>query len=244
MATSVTEAIILAGGLGTRLQAHVPDLPKCLAPVAGLPFIDHVIGYLQQAGINRFVFSLGYRGSLIENHIQTAYPDIASVFVVEDNPLGTGGAIQLAGKQANSRYVAIINGDTLFKVNLDSLSAVHQMNQAVCTLALKPMNGSNRYGSVTTDVTGRITHFAEKKWQDRSLINGGIYILDMPSFLQEQLVAPFSFETDYLAAYYQQRKIYGQVQDTYFIDIGVPADYERAGKELNDEWRMMNDESV
>jgi D-glycero-alpha-D-manno-heptose 1-phosphate guanylyltransferase len=232
MATAVTEAIILAGGLGTRLRAHVPHLPKCLAPVAGQPFINHVVGYLQQAGIQRFIFSLGYMGALIKKHIEATYPHIETVFVTEDSPLGTGGAIQLAGRQASSRHVAIVNGDTLFKVDLQSLSTVHQTQQAACTLALKPMHGSDRYGSVTMDATGRITHFAEKKWQGRALINGGIYILDMPRFLQAPLAAPFSFESNYLEVYCQQRNIYGQVQDSYFIDIGVPADYERAQHEL------------
>lgn len=232
MATSLTTVIILAGGLGTRLQAAVPHLPKCLAPAAAQPFINHVIGYLQQAGFQRFVFSLGYMGSLIETHIRDNYPNIEAVFVTEDKPLGTGGAIQLAGKQAHSTDVAIVNGDTLFKVDWAGLYEAHQRNQAACTLALKPMLNCNRYGTVAVDATGRIIQFAEKKEQDHGLINGGAYILNMPRFLQTPLVAPFAFETAYLEAFYRQEPIYGQTQDAYFIDIGVPADYERAGSEL------------
>lgn len=232
MASSITEAIILAGGLGTRLQAAVPNLPKCMAPVAGQPFINHVIGYLQQVGIQRFIFSLGYMGTQIEEHIRVNYPHLETVFVTEDTPLGTGGAIQLAGKQANTTHVAIVNADTLFKVDLVSLAALHQSQEAACTLALKPIQDSERYGCVTIDATGRITQFTEKKAQAAAVINGGVYILNMPSFLQTLLIAPFSFEREYLASYYLQHKIYGQVQDTYFIDIGVPEDYERAGREL------------
>jgi D-glycero-alpha-D-manno-heptose 1-phosphate guanylyltransferase len=232
MATSITEAIILAGGLGTRLQGVVPNLPKCMAPVAGQPFINHVIGYLQQAGIQRFIFSLGYRGEQIEKHIRQTYPFVDAVFVTEDIPLGTGGAIQLAGKQAATTDVAIVNGDTLFKVDFVSLAALHHSKEAACTLALKPIQQAERYGCVTVDAMGRITQFAEKKGQEAALINGGVYILSMPLFLQTPLAAPFSFEKNYLETFYLQHKIYGQVQDTYFIDIGVPEDYERAGREL------------
>lgn len=232
MATSITEAIILAGGLGTRLQGVVPNLPKCMAPVAGQPFINHVIGYLQQAGIQRFIFSLGYMGAAVEKHIRETYAHLETVFVTEATPLGTGGAIQWASKQASSTDVAIINGDTLFKVDFASLATLHHTTEAACTLALKPIQQADRYGCVTVDATGRITQFIEKRGQEPALINGGVYILNMPLFLQTPLAAPFSFEKDYLEAFYLQHKIYGQVQDAYFIDIGVPEDYERAGKEL------------
>lgn len=235
MATSITEAIILAGGLGTRLQAAVPNLPKCMAPVAGQPFINHVIGYLQKAGIQRFIFSLGYKGEQIQKHIQENFSDIEAIFVTEAVPLGTGGAIQLAGKQASSKDVAIVNGDTLFKVDFASLASLHHSKEAACTIALKPIQQSERYGCVTADTTGRITQFIEKKGQGATLINGGVYILNMPLFLQVPLAAPFSFEKNYLEAFYLQQKIYGQVQDAYFIDIGVPEDYERAEEELNNE---------
>lgn len=232
MATSVTEAIILAGGLGTRLQTVVPHLPKCMAPVGGQPFLHYVIGYLQKAGINRFIFSLGYKGEQVEKYVREKYPTIEAVFVTEDTPLGTGGAIQLAGQQAIETDVVIVNGDTLFKVDLVKLTALHQRQAAACTLALKPIQNSERYGSVTINATGRITEFAEKKWQEAAFINGGVYLLNMPLFLQAPLTAPFSFEKNYLEAFYLQHQLYGQVQDAYFIDIGVPEDYERAGREL------------
>lgn len=235
MANSITEAILLAGGLGTRLQGVVPNLPKCMAPVAGQPFINHVIGYLQQAGIQRFIFSLGYMGEQVEKHVRETYPQLETVFVTEATPLGTGGAIQWAGKQAISTDIAVVNGDTLFKVDFASLATLHHSKEAACTLALKPIQQSDRYGCVTVDATGRSTQFIEKKGQEPALINGGVYILNMPLFLQTPLAAPFSFEKDYLEAFYLQHKIYGQVQDAYFIDIGVPEDYARAEEELNDE---------
>lgn len=232
MNVPVTEAIILAGGLGTRLRAAVPDLPKCMAPVAGHPFLHYIITHLQRQGINRFIFSLGYLGHIVEGYVRTNHPTLQAVFVTEDSPLGTGGAIQLASKSADSNPVLVVNGDTLFSIDVPELAAWHHLHTADCTIALKPMTNVDRYGAVQLDDTGRVVHFAEKQWYDEALVNGGVYLLNTASFLQEELQAPFSFETDYLANKHSQRNIFGRIEDAYFIDIGIPEDYERAGKEL------------
>src|SRR5688572_27909966 len=118
---NVTEAIILAGGLGTRLRDTVPDLPKCMAPVAGRPFIFHVINYLRSQGIERFIFSLGYRHEIIEDYLNNNFSSLDHVVVIESSPLGTGGAIKLACEAATSKTLVLANGDTLYKVNLESM---------------------------------------------------------------------------------------------------------------------------
>jgi D-glycero-alpha-D-manno-heptose 1-phosphate guanylyltransferase len=228
----ITECIILAGGLGTRLRSAVPDLPKCMAPVAGKPFLAHVIDYFRNQGIERFIFSLGYKHETIEAFLNTAYTHYNKQYVIEQEPLGTGGAIQLACRQATEKDVLVVNGDTLFSIQLAKLTAFHQQHQAHCTLALKPMHHFNRYGVVELKENGAIKSFKEKQYYESGLINGGIYALQVAAFLNEGLPATCSFEKDYLEKLYTARPMYGVVQDEYFIDIGIPEDLERANTEL------------
>lgn len=228
----IREAIILAGGLGTRLRDAVPDLPKCMAPVAGKPFIDHVIAYYRQQGIQRFVFSLGYLHHLIEAHIRNVHTGIEMEFAIEAEPLGTGGAIRNACTYAKEDQVLVLNGDTLFRIELEELSRFHASENADCTLCLKPMTHFNRYGVVELNAEDRVIAFKEKQHYEKGLINGGVYALQRRPFLAEALPERFSFEKDYLEVFYRQRKLCGIVQSGYFIDIGIPEDFNRAQTEL------------
>src|SRR5258706_6630752 len=115
------EAIILAGGLGTRLRNSVPDLPKCMAPVAGRPFLFYVINYLRSQRIEKFIFSLGYKHEVIEEWLAEQFATLDYQCVIEEEPLGTGGAILLACKKTTQKNVLIANGDTLFKINAERL---------------------------------------------------------------------------------------------------------------------------
>jgi D-glycero-alpha-D-manno-heptose 1-phosphate guanylyltransferase len=229
---AIKECIILAGGLGTRLRSAVPDLPKCMAPVAGKPFLAHVIGYFQKQGVEKFIFSLGYKSEVIQDYLETEYPALHKQYVIEQEPLGTGGAIQLACRQATEKNVLILNGDTLFSIQLPALTAFHEQHQAHCTLALKPMQHFDRYGVVEIAADGAIKSFKEKQFYESGLINGGIYALQVATFLKEGLPEKFSFEKDYLEKLYTVRPMYGIVQDEYFIDIGIPEDFEKANREL------------
>jgi D-glycero-alpha-D-manno-heptose 1-phosphate guanylyltransferase len=229
----INEAIILAGGLGTRLRSAVPDLPKCMAPVAGKPFIFHVITYFHQQGISRFIFSLGYRHEIIESYLAEQFSSLNYSCSIEKEPLGTGGAILKACSLSISRQVLVLNGDTLFAVNAADIAKDHAQHDADCTLALKRMQDSDRYGVVETAIDGKIISFKEKKWYTESFINGGVYALNVENFVNTSFPEKFSFEKDYLEKSYHEKKIYGLVQDGYFIDIGIPEDYERAQKELN-----------
>jgi D-glycero-alpha-D-manno-heptose 1-phosphate guanylyltransferase len=228
----VKEAIILAGGLGTRLREAVPDLPKCMAPVAGRPFLSHVIDYLRMQGIERFVFSLGYRAEAIERYLQEHDPTLDYVSVVEEEPLGTGGAIHLAIQKTNSKDILVANGDTLFKINLKELAALHQKKDAACTLALKPMQAFDRYGAVEINEENTVLSFREKQFFEEGLVNGGSYLIDKNKFLSRHFPHKFSFEKDYLEKYTGENAFSGSVQDAYFIDIGIPADYQKAQEEL------------
>lgn len=229
----IKEAIILAGGLGTRLRSIVNDVPKCMAPVAGKPFLYFVIEYLLQQGVDKFIFSLGYKSEVIIDYLNDQYPTLNSQYSIEAEPMGTGGAIKLACSFATEKDVLILNGDTFFKINSNELSSFHTEHNADCTLALKPMHHFDRYGVVELNADSSVASFKEKQFYETGLINGGVYALNVTSFLREDLPQKFSFEKDYLETFFDKRKMYGIIQNEYFIDIGIPEDFERAQKEFH-----------
>ena len=245
------EAIILAGGLGTRLRSVVTDVPKCMAPVAGQPFLKHVIRYFLSQGIERFIFSLGYKHEVIEEFLSREFPTLNFQCSIEEEPLGTGGAILLACRRAIESDVIVVNGDSLFKVNVQKGFESHIDNEAECTLLLKSMTNFERYGVVKLDTDFRVQKFKEKQFYQAGDINGGVYVLNVESFLDLTLPEKFSFEKDYLEKHVSSGKIFGTIQDEYFIDIGIPEDYQRAQLELmqiplhleniNDGWTIFLD---
>jgi D-glycero-alpha-D-manno-heptose 1-phosphate guanylyltransferase len=228
----IKEAIVLAGGLGTRLKKIVSNLPKCMAPVAGQPFLKHVIRYLLSQGIEKIIFSLGYKHEVIEKFLNDEFPALNYQCSIEEEPLGTGGAIHLACKRATEANVLIVNGDTIFKADIQKAVEFHEERKAECTLLLKPMQDFDRYGTVELDNDYTVKNFKEKKFIQTGDINAGIYVLNIENFLSKELPEKFSFEKDYLEKFYADRKIFGIIQDVYFIDIGVPQDYQSAQEEL------------
>jgi D-glycero-alpha-D-manno-heptose 1-phosphate guanylyltransferase len=232
MTNKITEAIILAGGLGTRLRSAVPHLPKCMAPVNQKPFIEYIINNLSKQGITRFIFALGYKSEIFNNFLHTVLNKDEYVISVEDEPLGTGGAVKQSLSLALTQNVLITNGDTLFKADIQQVGNFHKNKFAECTLALKPMKNFDRYGVVELDAENKVKNFKEKQYFFEGLINGGVYLLNTTAFKKKSFPQKFSFEKDYFEKDYLQGNIYGIVQDAYFIDIGIPEDYEKAQHEL------------
>jgi len=228
----IKQAIILAGGLGTRLRSVVSDVPKCMAPVAGKPFLHYVIAHLQNNGIQSFIFSVGYKSESIINFIKNDCSGISYQFSVEEKPLGTGGAVKFSLEKTTERNILLCNGDTLFKANINELNNFHLLHNSDCTLCLKPMINFDRYGVVELDNDDLIVSFKEKQFYKKGLINGGVYALNAETFINKNLPEKFSFEKDYLEKFVKEEKMFGLIQDAYFIDIGIPEDYERAQKEL------------
>src|SRR5438552_11138334 len=173
------EAIILAGGFGIRLHSVVPGLPKCMAPVAGQPFLKHVIRYLLSQAIEKFIFSLGNKHEIIEEFLNDQFPALNYQCSIEEEPLGTGGAVQLACKRTTEKNAVIINGDTLFKADIQKASLFHVENKAECTILLKSMQNFDRYGAVELDDDYTVKSFNEKQFFQTGDINAGIYILDI-----------------------------------------------------------------
>jgi D-glycero-alpha-D-manno-heptose 1-phosphate guanylyltransferase len=228
----ITEALILSGGMGTRLKDTVPDLPKVMAPIDGIPFIYFLIKNLQKKGITHFIFLLGYKHEIISNYLDTYFPDINKTYVIEETPLGTGGAILQGLQYCSQETVAITNGDTYFDVDLTQMELLHNKNRSICTLALKPMQNYDRYGSVLFDNDFLISDFIEKKFTEEGFINGGFYLLDKQSFLKYSFEKVFSFEKDFLENKNRNKNMYATIQDSYFIDIGIPEDYSKAQQEM------------
>jgi D-glycero-alpha-D-manno-heptose 1-phosphate guanylyltransferase len=233
----IKEAIILAGGLGTRLQSVVSDVPKCMALIGEKPFLHYVIDFLEKGGIKHFILSVGYLHEMIEEYLSKNYGHLNYTISLENEPLGTGGAIKLACNKCLEKNVLITNGDTLYKVDTSALSKLHKGMNAACTLSLKQMRYFDRYGVVELNEDHSIKSFKEKQYYTSGLINGGLYALNIQSFLKENLPVKFSFEKDYLEKnvkdkHHEKPKLYGIIQDGYFIDIGIPEDYARAQKEL------------
>lgn len=228
------ECIILAGGFGTRLQSVVNDVPKCMAEVAGKPFLEHLFHYIEGQNIDHVILSLGYMADVVigwlEN-VKTSY-NFKISYVVENKPLGTGGAIKLAFEEVSAEYAFIINGDTFFDVNMASLMGAFEKSKADVLIALKPLSDFDRYGSVQLDNSMRIIQFEEKKYIKEGLINGGVYLVSGNIFSKLDLPENFSFEKDIMEAHLKDLYIYGSIQDTYFIDIGIPSDFEKANNDF------------
>lgn len=222
------EAIILAGGLGTRLQGVIGAYPKCMAPVNGRPFLGYLFDYLERQQCTRVILSLGYKHKIITDWVEEQDVLFEIDCAIEQEPLGTGGGILAAMSIAETEDVAILNGDTMFDVHLAELKRFHKSNNAEATLALKKMHSFDRYGIVNTDAKGIITAFEEKQFCEEGLINGGAYFINTDAFMKRELPDKFSFEKDYLEKFCGQRQFYGYISDSYFIDIGIPADYDKA----------------
>lgn len=232
------EVLILAGGLGTRLRSEVKDVPKCMAPVAGKPFLWYLLKDLNKyKEVTRVILSVGYLREFIFKWIESVRREFsfAIEYAIEEKPLGTGGGIKLALNQTVTNNVIVLNGDTYFAVNLNELMTVHLQNPSAVTLALKPMSNFDRYGRVIIDESDkRIVEFKEKEHCKEGLVNGGVYVINKLEPIFEGLPEKFSFETTVLETQCRLGKLFGVVQNGYFIDIGIPSDYHRAEIELKD----------
>lgn len=222
------ECIVLAGGLGTRLQSTIGAIPKCMATVAGQPFLFHLFQYLEEQNCSRVILSLGYKHEIVENWLIATDWEFEIEIVIEKEPLGTGGGIALAMQKVKGENVFVVNGDTMFRVDFATMFLFHNTRESNTTLALKQMENFSRYGVVRYDERHKILSFEEKKHQESGTINGGIYLINKAFFDTNTLPQKFSFEQDFLEKFVSEGTFYGFVADAYFIDIGVPEDYAQA----------------
>jgi D-glycero-alpha-D-manno-heptose 1-phosphate guanylyltransferase len=224
----VNTAIILAGGLGTRIKDTVPNLPKPMAPINGRPFLEYQIDYLIQQGITKIILSVGYLKEAIINHFGNQYKKASIEYSIESSPLGTGGALMLALKN-QTEPVLVINGDTFFEIDLMELAKLHHVNNSKLTIALFRTDPIKRYMGIEIGNNGEILTL--KMSSNASLINGGIYLIEPFFFdsLDFETGKKFSFEDDILVKIVENGdNLFGKEFAGLFIDIGIPDDYYRA----------------
>ena len=229
------EAIILAGGMGTRLRTVVSDVPKPMAPVAGKPFLAWQLDYLIASGIERFIISTGYGAEIIKNYFGSAYREKEIVYAREESPLGTGGAIRFALDFASQKRVFVLNGDSLCDAKFSQLRSATSASPEALGIGVKYVSNAGRYGAIDFDSeTYRIRRFGEKSNQEAGWINAGVYDIPRDALDEFALNSNFSFEVDFL----QKMKniaLVAQPLGEFFIDIGIPEDYRRA-QELIPAW--------
>jgi D-glycero-alpha-D-manno-heptose 1-phosphate guanylyltransferase len=227
------EAVILAGGFGTRLKSVVSDLPKPMALINNIPFLAYLLDLLQKNDFEKVVLAAGYKFEAIESYFGSSYKNISLIYSIEKEPLGTGGAISAAAGLINTDYFAVLNGDTFFDVNFDIMEQKFLNHNTGLMVALKPMENFERYGTVEINAE-RITSFNEKRHCEKGLINGGIYIISKDWLGKRAPGKKYSFEKDVLEKVVGRESIGYYISNGYFIDIGIPEDYRRAAKELPD----------
>lgn len=226
------DAIILAGGFGTRLRHIVSDAPKPMAQIAGKPFLDYLFEYLSIQGVKKVILAVGYLHNKIEERYRKNFMGIDIEYSVEDRPLGTGGAIKRAMKGCSGDYAAILNGDTFFNADLNAMEQLYTQNRADAVIAVKRMRDFDRYGALKIE-KGRIIGFYEKQFCENGLINGGIYILGK-HFSMNSEKESFSLEKEYFEMDTAGKKLYAFESDGYFIDIGVESDYFKADGDFHE----------
>jgi len=226
------KAIILAGGLGTRLRSAVPDLPKPMAQIMGRPFLAYLIDYWIDQGIGHFVLSVGYKYQKVIDYFGGSYRGAIIEYSIESEPMGTGGGLLLSIKKLNENAPFILlNGDTYFPVDLRELEGFAKKTKSDISLSLVAMSNPQRYLGVKITDDGVIANFKCDDNQIKKMSNGGVYWVDPRALSQLQLdmTKKIAFEDEILPmAALQGYKVTGKLFDSPFIDIGVPEDYERA----------------
>jgi len=229
--SSIKEAIILAGGLGTRLRSVVRDIPKPMALLQEKPFLEYLLSYLASFGITHTILSVGYKYEVIKEYFGDNYKGIELSYAVEKAPLGTGGGIKYALSFARTESLFLLNGDSFFNVDLHDLGEFYNAYQPDMAMTVKKMRNIERYGTVELDVC-KVISFLPKAPVRFGFINGGVYAISRRLFDRFPLGDVFSFESDFLGAYLEELRICAMKSNEYFIDIGVPEDYEKAQEEL------------
>ncbi len=229
------EAIVLAGGFGTRLQKVVSDVPKSMALINKRPFLEYLFDYLISRDVTRVVLAVGYKHEIISEHFKDCYKSLQINYSVENEPLGTGGGIRLALWKIEGPRALVMNGDSLFRFDYRQLMAYHLKKKADATLALRKLDDTSRYGRVTITRAGRLNGFLERSLSaGPGYINGGVYIIEKSFLMVPELRGRFSIEKDCFENFYHDLKFYGYPADGFFLDIGIPEDYLKAQHEFTD----------
>ncbi len=229
------KAIVLAGGFGSRLAHITQHTPKPMAKIGGRPFLEYLLDNIINQGVDHIILSVGYKWKMIESHFSDCYKGVPVSYVVESVPLGTGGATQKAFRQIDVEDALVLNGDTFCQVDLRKLTHFHQSNNSCFTMTIKSIEDVSRFGRVQVTESGVIQAFLEKGYDGHGLINTGVYVIKKSLFQQYSCPESFSLEMDLIEKHLLTINPLGFLTDRYFIDIGIPEDYERANCEMINE---------
>ena len=222
------QAVILAGGKGTRLRSVLADRPKVLAEVARKPFVCYLLDHIASFGIRRAVLCTGYMGEMVRDTLGAMQAGVSLQYSQETHPLDTAGAVRLALHLIDSDPVLVMNGDSLFRSDLVAFYENHKAKNASASLMLAKVDDVSRYGSVRIDNDGRVICFVEKqRGQGAGLINGGTYLLNKSVITSIPADRPISFERDTFPSLVG-RGLHGHVGTGLFLDIGTPESYAAA----------------
>ncbi|HIX16050.1 MAG TPA: nucleotidyltransferase family protein [Candidatus Hungatella pullicola] len=223
------QAVLLAGGLGTRLRSVVSDRPKPMALIEGRPFMEYVVRELKKHGITEIIFAVGYKGSMVEEYFKDGSQlGIQVSYAYEETLLGTAGAIKNAGRLVTEERFFVLNADTFYQIDYSRLTLLCQERDLDMALVLREVSDVSRYGQAVLKDSW-LTAFDEKVAESRpGTINGGVYLMKR-SLLDEIPEGKVSLEHDMIPKWLHSgdKKLGGIVNDGYFIDIGVPKDYFR-----------------
>ena len=225
------EAIILAGGLGTRLAAKLSGIPKAMAPVAGRPFLHILLAQLRRAGCSRVLLSVGHLHQVIQDCFGASFRGMRLDYVIENSPLGTGGAIRLALSEVAEESALVLNGDTFLEADYAAMFRFHAAQAASLTIAVTHQPDIARYGGVLLQEK-RVVGFQEKGRSGPGWINAGAYIVEKNLQWPQALPEKFSFEIDFLVPRIGRLAPAAYEVDGFFLDIGIPEDLARAQTEL------------
>ena len=224
------EAIILAGGLGTRLRDVVSDVPKPMALIRGKPFLELLLHNLEQKGFERIILSVGYMANSISDYFGNKFGNLELCYEVEATPLGTGGALQVALRKCLNDHIFVFNGDTFLDLEIECVEALWAANHNPVMVA-REVPDMARYGQLVTE-SERVVKFLPKGKASRGLINAGCYLLPKDILSNFQLGLPFSLESDFFPKYIQSNTLNFYTSHGFFIDIGIPEDYLRAQDQI------------
>jgi D,D-heptose 1,7-bisphosphate phosphatase len=217
----VREALILAGGVGSRLGELTADLPKPLIDVGGVPFIDTLLWNVRRHGIQRIVFSLGVHADRFVEHLDSlSWPEVEIICRVEPEPLGTGGALAFAGAALADDEFLLLNGDTLFDFNYLDLALQRREQRVPAALALREVHDAGRYGAVVL-AEESVVGFSEKSSEGSGLVNGGVLALSR-SVIDRLPAGASSLERDLMPTLIAEGLVVGRRYEGYFVDIGTP----------------------
>jgi NDP-sugar pyrophosphorylase family protein len=225
---SEVQAVILAGGLGTRLRPAVADLPKVLAPVLGRPWVLFLLDQLAGAGLRHVVLLTGYKAGQVRDEIGDHYRGMHLTYSTEPTPLGTAGAVRAALPFLTGDAILLMNGDSYCGVNLDALRAFHCRRNADISMVLAQVSDASRFGTVRMDTDERVIGFDEKTQSGSGWINAGIYFLAKPLIEKIAPHRPVSLEKEMFPRWIGRTAFYAFRTDGPFLDIGTPEWYAQA----------------